>query len=208
MDGKVIVGAVGHTFQLAPLGALEAEGVLHVHGALGVVRQLFLWVLVQAQVFFLDTQVGVPLVAVIDPVLVPLFVLARLDEELHLHLLELAGAEDEVTRGDLVAEGLTNIGNAEWRLHARGGHYVLEVDEDTLCGLGTQVVQTLLVIDRTQEGLQQARKGLRLGPVTWLAGFRVVDISQAIFWLVAVLFFVGLEQVVGAVALTGVAGFH
>jgi hypothetical protein len=32
---------------------------------------------------------------------------------LDLHLLELAGAEDEVARGDLVAEGLADLGDAE-----------------------------------------------------------------------------------------------
>ena len=42
------------------------------------------------------------------------------DEVLHLHLLELAGAEDEVLRGDLVAEGLADLGDAEGRLLAGG----------------------------------------------------------------------------------------
>jgi hypothetical protein len=43
---------------------------------------------------------------------------ARLDEELHLHLLELAGAEDEVARRDLVAERLADLRDAERRLLA------------------------------------------------------------------------------------------
>ena len=164
--------------------------------------------LVQAQVFFLDAQVHVPVVAVINPVLVPLFVLARLDEELHFHLLELAGTEDEVARGDLVAEGLADVRDAKRRLHARGGHHVLEVNEDALCGFRTQVVQALLIVHRAQEGLEQTGEGLRFGPVTRLAGFWVIDICQAVFWLVAVLFLVGLNKVVGTVALAGVAGFH
>src|ERR1022692_1505088 len=45
--------------------------------------------------------------------LVPLLVGARLDEEFHLHLLELAGAEDEVSRRDLVAERLADLADAE-----------------------------------------------------------------------------------------------
>ena len=53
--------------------------------------------------------------AVVDPVLVPLLVGARLAEELQLHLLELAGAEDEVARRDLVAEGLADLADAEGR---------------------------------------------------------------------------------------------
>jgi hypothetical protein len=44
---------------------------------------------------------------------VPLLVGAGLDEELHLHLLELAGAEDEVARRDLVAERLADLPDPE-----------------------------------------------------------------------------------------------
>ena len=41
----------------------------------------------------------------------------RYDEAL-LHLLELAGAEGEVARGDLVAEGLAHLTDAEGQLAA------------------------------------------------------------------------------------------
>ena len=69
-------------------------------------------------------------------------------------------------------------------------------------------MQALLIVHRSEEGLEQAGEGLRLGPVARLAGFWVIDVCQAVFRLVAVLFLVGLNQVVGAVALAGVAGFH
>src|SRR3712207_377783 len=117
--GEVEVGAVGDALELAPLRALEAEAVLDVDGALGVVGELLLGVLVVPQVLRRDAQVGVPAGALVDPVLVPLLVGARLDEELHLHLLELAGAEDEVARRDLVAEGLADLADAERRLLPR-----------------------------------------------------------------------------------------
>ena len=55
MHAQVVVSTVSNAFQLAPLGALEAECVLHVHRALGVVRKLFLWVLVQTQVVWVNT---------------------------------------------------------------------------------------------------------------------------------------------------------
>jgi hypothetical protein len=67
-------------------------------------------------------------------------------------------------------------------------------------------VQTLLVVHRTQVGLQQTGEGLRLSPLAGLAGLRVVDVRQAVGGLVAVLLLVGLEEVVGAVALVGVEG--
>jgi hypothetical protein len=55
----------------------------------------------------------VPRHAEAAPPLEPLLVGARLDEELHLHLLELAGPEDEVAGRDLVAERLPDLGDAE-----------------------------------------------------------------------------------------------
>src|SRR3712207_7574709 len=48
--GEVEVGAVGDALQLTPLRALEAEPVLDVDGALGVVGELLLGVLVVPQV--------------------------------------------------------------------------------------------------------------------------------------------------------------
>src|SRR5690606_16595723 len=111
--------AVGDAFELAPLTAGEVEAVLDVDRALGVVGELLLRVLVEAQVVLGDAEVGVPLEALVDPVLVPLLVGAGLDEELHLHLLELAGPEDEVARRDLVAERLADLADAERDLLAR-----------------------------------------------------------------------------------------
>src|ERR1035437_5002729 len=53
--------------------------------------------------------------------------LARPDEVLHLHLLELAHAEDEVARADLVAEALADLGDPEGELLPRRFPDVLEV---------------------------------------------------------------------------------
>ncbi len=144
--GQVVVGAVGDTFQLTPPRAAgEAELVLDIGGAGAVVRQLLQRVLVEPQILRSDTQVGVPLQPGLDPVLVPLRRGGRLDEELHLHLLELTGPEDEIARGDLVAEALADLADAERRLLACGGHHVGEVDEDALRGFGPQVVQPPLL---------------------------------------------------------------
>src|ERR1700733_6038977 len=78
----------------------------------------------------------------------------RLDEELHLHLLEFAGAEDEVARRDLVAEALADLADAERRLAARRRPPVGEVDENALRGFGTQIVQPLLGFNRTEIRLE------------------------------------------------------
>src|SRR5699024_9022501 len=82
------------------------------------------------------------------------------------------------------------------------------VDEDTLRGFRAKVVQALFIIDWTQESLQQTRECLWLRPLTRLAGFWVIDICQTICWWVAMLFLIGLQQVVSAVALVGVYRLH
>ena len=66
-------------------------------------------------------------------------VLAGLAEEFQLHLLELADTEDEVTGGDLVTEGFSDLAHTEGKLAAGGALDVVEVYEDTLGGLGTEI---------------------------------------------------------------------
>ena len=142
----------------------------------------------------------------LQPVLVPLLVGARLDEELHLHLLELARAEDEVARGDLVAEGLADLRDAERRLLAGRGHHVVEVDEDALRGLRAQVVQALVALHRAEVGLHQAVEHPRLGEGALVAAVRAVDLGQvgrrpAVLVLERLLQVVGAEPLVAGLAL-------
>ena len=92
------------------------------------------------------------------------------DEELHLHLLELAGAEDEVAGGDLVAEGLADLGDPEGRLLAGEAEHVLEVDEDALRGLRAQVDLRALARDRADVGLEHQVELARLGELAAALG--------------------------------------
>jgi hypothetical protein len=85
---------------------------------------------------------------------VPLRGLGRGHEELHLHLLELAGAKDEVAGRDLVAKRLADLGDPEGWLAARELQHVLEVDEDPLRGLRPQVGDRGVVPDRADVGLE------------------------------------------------------
>ena len=56
VSGKVEVGTVGDAFKLAPLAALETETVFDVDGALRIVRELLLGVLVETQVIRIDAE--------------------------------------------------------------------------------------------------------------------------------------------------------
>ena len=133
---EVVVRAVGNAPELAPA---EREEELEVRRCLGVEAQLLGIVVAQAEVLVLQADGEQPVVAERAPVVEPLKVGARLAEELELHLLELAHAEDEVARRDLVAEGLADLADAERELFARGALDVIEVDEDALRGLGAEV---------------------------------------------------------------------
>ena len=72
------------------------------------------------KVLGLQTDGKQPVVAEGPPILEPLQVGAGLAEELQLHLLKLSDPEDEVARGDLVAEGLADLAHAEGQLAAGG----------------------------------------------------------------------------------------
>ena len=99
-------------------------------------------------------MLDVPVETRVAPVLVPLGRLLGWHEELELHLLELAGAEDPVLRGDLVAEALAHLRDAERRLLARRLQDLPEVGEHALRGLGAQVGVGTGALDRARLGLE------------------------------------------------------
>ena len=124
----------------------------------------------QAEVLVLQADGEQPVVAEVAPILEPLKVGAGLAEELKLHLLELAHAEDEVARRDLVAEGFTDLADTERQLFARGALDVIEVDKDALRGLGTEVDGVLRILGHALEGLEHQVKLADVGEVMLAAG--------------------------------------
>src|SRR5205807_1284490 len=113
---QVVVAAVGDALELGPADGVE---VLDVARRRGVVRPLLLGVLAHAELRFAQAVAQIPLKSLLDPVRVPLRGLARRNEVLHLHLLELAHAEEEVAGRDLVAERLADLRDPERRLSPR-----------------------------------------------------------------------------------------
>ncbi len=131
--GEVEVAAVGDPLELGPA---DREEVLEVARGRRVVRELLGIVRAHAQVALAQSVAQMPGDPLLDPVLEPFRRLGRRHEVLHLHLLELERAEDEVARRDLVAERLADLRDPERWLAARDLGDVLEVDEDALRGLG------------------------------------------------------------------------
>jgi len=176
---QVVVAALGDAFQLVEA---PRELELDVARACGVVRQLVSVVRAQLQHVGGHPEVEVPVHAFLAPVLVPLGRVGRGHEVLHLHLLELAGAEDPVLRGDLVAEALADLGDAERGLAAGRVEHVREVHEHALGRLRTQVCHGARVLDGAGVGLEHqvelARLGERAGLATVRACVRFVELVE------------------------------
>ena len=160
--GKVVIGSVGNTPELAPT---EGEEELEVGGCLGIEAKLLGIVVTKTKVLVLHTEVKKPLVAEVLPVCEPLKVGAGLAEELKLHLLKLSGSEYEVTGGNLVTEGLTNLADTEGKLLSCTSLHCGEVNEDTLCGLGTKIYGRAGLLGYTDEGLEHKVKLLNISEV-------------------------------------------
>src|SRR5918999_4647723 len=93
------------------LNFLPAEGklILNVKRGLRVVRQLATGVLMPLELGRIESQRAMPFHPPFAPAVEPLCIASRFHEELHFHLLELAGPEDEVSGSDLVPERLPNL---------------------------------------------------------------------------------------------------
>ena len=113
---QIEIGTIGDALDLTPT---PGEQVLNVIGRLGVVRKLICIVGANAKSVLAHAEVRVPGEAVLNPLLMDLFIGARLYEVLDLHHLELACAEDEAAGRNLVAERLADLRDAEWQPLAR-----------------------------------------------------------------------------------------
>ena len=87
----------------------------------------------------------------------------RLDEKLQLHLLELARAEGEIARRDLVAKRLADLRNAERDFLPRSLQHVLELRENRLRGFRAEIGDVLVRFERPTMRLEHQVEGPRLG---------------------------------------------
>ena len=157
---KVEVGA-----RVNALNLLEAEWhvELDIGGSIGIVSQLLM--IVVAIHCIAEAESLVPGETGLLPLGKPVKFGARLDEELHLHLLEFAHTENELTCHDLVTEGLANLCDAERQLHATRLLHIEIVDKDALCGLRTKVDLHGTIGSRTHLGGEHEVELTYVGPV-------------------------------------------
>ena len=104
---------------------------------------------------------------------------AGLDEELHLHLLEFAHAENELTRDDFVSERLADLGNAERQLHAAAFLHVEVVHENALRRFGPQVNDAAVAAHGAQFSFEHEVELAHVGPIAascvGIGNFEVFD---------------------------------
>src|SRR5882724_3018068 len=168
---EIEVGAIGDAHQLVPLPlfvfTLRKKAILNIDRALGVMGQLFLWLLVKPQVRIRDADALKPLITGIDPFLMRSFVFTGSDEVFHLHLFKLAGAKDEIAGRDFVTKRLAHLRNTKRELPPAGDEYVEKVYEDALRGFRTEVSQRRRIIigHRAELRPQHCVKGSRLSPI-------------------------------------------
>ena len=170
--GKVIVGSVRNAPKLAPA---EGEEVLEVGSCLGIEAKLLGGMVTESEMLLVYAEAKKEVTAVASPVLEPLKVGAGLAEELKLHLLELSYTEDEVAGSDLVSERLTYLTNAERNLFTCGSLNVVEVYENTLSSLGTEIKLRLGILSYALEGLEHKVELTDIGEIL-LAALGALDI--------------------------------
>ena len=164
---------MGDPLQLADA---EREGKLDVCRGRRVEGKLLGVVVAQPQPVRSQAQVDVPLEPRLPPVGIPVLGLLGPAEELDLHLLELARAESEVARVDLVAEALADLGDAEGKLDAAGIDDVLEVGEDSLGRFRAEVGDIRFVFQGADERLEHEVERSGLGQRAPFVGRRADDL--------------------------------
>lgn len=135
MLGEVVIAAVMNTHEL--IVAATWVVILNIPSVFGVEDEVF--VLVPMEVFFFDTEAKEPVPLFFFDTLVVVFVFARFDEILRVGLFELAAAEEEVARGDFVAEGFADLGDTEGDFDAASIDDVLKIEIDTLAGFARKI---------------------------------------------------------------------
>ena len=167
---------------------LEAERHLEldVCRGVGIVGQ---FLVVMVAVFLVtETEDLVPAEACLTPVVEPFQLFAGTNEELHLHLLELAHTEDELTCHNLVTECLADLCDTERYTHAACFLHVEVVHEDALCGLRTKINLHRSVGSRTHLGLEHEVELTDVGPVACAAyGVNDLVVEDNLFQLIEVI---------------------
>ena len=132
------------------------------------------------QAFFLNSILQIPIVALFLPVLEPRIRLFGMAEKFHLHLLELARTEGEVSRVNFIPESLSDLRDAERYLHARRADDIIEVRENSLARFRTKIGRGGTVLHRADIRLEHQIEMTDLGELILRAASRALVIHDMI----------------------------
>src|SRR6266852_616821 len=109
-----------------------------------------------AQMLARDSVLDVPVEAKINPEAIPLFLFFAIgaNEELHRHLLELAGAENKILMGHFVAERFPLMRDAKRQLNPLRIEDIIEIRENSLRGFRTKINYRRGLFDWSHERLE------------------------------------------------------
>ena len=160
MVAQIKIGTRMYSFHF-----LEAERKIEfdIGCSIGIVRKLFM--VVETVVVVAETEGTVPLHPHFLPIGKPFHLVSRTDEKLHFHLLELPHAEDELPCNYLIAKSLAYLCDTERELHAARLVNIQEIDENTLCGFGTEVYRARPLGHRAYLSGEHKVELPHLGPV-------------------------------------------
>ena len=179
VGAKVIIAAVGDSLQLALFAfPQEWEGVFDIGRSTTVMAAFFRSMFTKLELVAGHAQTGIPLHPHVTPVLVPRVRFRGMAEELDLHLLELAGAEDEVPRGDFVSKALADLGDAERNLDPGGIDHVSEVHEDALGRFRAEIGDGIFVGHRPHIGFKHQVE------FPWLGEVAIMMLAHHFAWFV------------------------
>lgn len=198
--GEVVSSTIGNPFEFLDT---KGELILDVVGFLGVVGALAIGDIKHVQLLARDADFGIPLQALFEPFVSEAEAVVRVAEKFDFHLLKLTAAEDVVAWVDLVAEGLSDLGNTEGEFDSVRVHHVLILHEDGLRGLGAEVGNGLWII--------VAGHGAELGGEHEVEGARLSESALFAFAWITRRLLSALESVeaVGTIAtFTGFAVDH
>src|SRR5690606_37667113 len=95
--------------------------------------------IVETVILLTQSERQMPLQPCIFPILVIFHLLARTHEELHLHLLELPHAENELTGDNLIAECFSGLSYTKRNLHPSALLHIEEIHENSLRRFRTKI---------------------------------------------------------------------
>src|ERR1044072_6603928 len=105
-------------------------------------RQLLVRNFVEFEILAIDAESAKPFQVLFDPVVDQLGVFGSWpDKILHLHLLEFARSQDEISRSHFVSERLSDLCDTKRQLAPHRRLHIQKVDEYALSGFRSQISQ-------------------------------------------------------------------